>query len=241
MNKQNHLYPTDFFRLVWITSALLFLYLPFIQAQDTVVKRNDEKVIAKIIEVNQNDVKYKRFDYQEGPTFTVVKWELKYIVYGNGVKESFENISAPKLIETPIKDDLSFQPAGRFYYYKKQKLPEQSMLDIAWKLQDKKINLFIRKTEANKLTKNCFFVGGFIVGVAGLLTYTGVISNSSTGAVGRGPARAAQRAAREKRQRTGEAILLGGVGCELVSLVFNFKETRHAVMVVDLYNKTIHQ
>src|ERR1035437_4589629 len=164
MNKQNHLYLTNFFRLVWITSALLFLYLAFIQAQDTVVKRNEEKVIAKIIEVNQNDIKYKRFDYQDGPTFTVVKWELKYIVYGNGVKESFENYSAPinKVIESPA--DLSFQPAGRFYYYKTQRLAEQNMLDIAWKLQDKKINLFIKKTEANKITKNCFFVGGILLG-----------------------------------------------------------------------------
>src|ERR1035437_7676282 len=224
MNKQNHLYPTDFFRLVWITSALLFLYLPFIQAQDTVVKRNDEKVIAKIIEVNQNDVKYKRFDYQEGPTFTVVKWELKYIVYGNGVKESFENISAPKLIETPIKDDLSFQPAGRFYYYKKQKLPEQSMLDIAWKLQDKKINLFIKKTEANKVTKNCFFFGGIAFGVAGFLTYTGVISNSSVAAVGTVTSRAQRAKEKHQRQITGEDIVLGRVGCELISLVFYFRE-----------------
>src|ERR1035437_3586109 len=105
MNKQNHLYLTNFFRLVWITSALLFLYLPFIQAQDTVVKRNNEKVVAKIIEVNQNDIKYKRFDYQDGPTFSIVKWELKYIVYGNGVKESFENYPAPKVSESQIKED----------------------------------------------------------------------------------------------------------------------------------------
>jgi len=55
MNKQNYLYRKTFFRTTWITSVLLFLCLPFIQAQDTLVKRNEEKVIAKIIEVNQND------------------------------------------------------------------------------------------------------------------------------------------------------------------------------------------
>src|ERR1035437_1108886 len=110
MNRKN-----NFLRPVWITSLFLFASLTFIHAQDTIIKRNEEKIIAKIIEVNQNDIKYKRFDYQDGPTFTVVKWELKYIIYGNGVKESFENFSTPKAVEPPIKDDLSIQPAGRFY------------------------------------------------------------------------------------------------------------------------------
>src|ERR1035437_9810916 len=111
MPKQHYLYHNHFFRW-WITFVMLFLYFSFVQAQDTIVKRNEEKVIAKIMEVNQSDIKYKRFDYQDGPTFTVVKWELKYVVYGNGAKESFENYSAPlnKVVQSPI--DLSFQPAG---------------------------------------------------------------------------------------------------------------------------------
>src|ERR1035437_5511741 len=105
MNKRPPLCPNNFFQLTGITSVLLFIYLPLIQAQDTIVKRNEEKVIAKITEVNQNEIKYKRFDYQDGPTFSVVKWELKYIVYGNGVKESFENYPAPKVSESQIKED----------------------------------------------------------------------------------------------------------------------------------------
>src|ERR1035437_7416600 len=219
MNRKN-----NFLRPVWITSLFLFASLTFIHAQDTIIKRNEEKIIAKIIEVNQNDIKYKRFDYQDGPTFTVVKWELKYIVYGNGVKESFENYSAPlnKVVQSPI--DLSFQPAGRFYYYRTEKLAVQNMLDIAWKLQDKKINLFIKKTEANKVTKNCFFFGGIAFGVAGFLTYTGVISNSSVAAVGTVTSRAQRAKEKHQRQITGEDIVLGRVGCELISLVFYFRE-----------------
>jgi len=187
-------------------------------------------------------IKYKRFDYQDGPVFTVVKWEIKYIIYGNGIKESFENFTAPKAIEVPVKEDLSIQPAGRFYYYKRQRLPEQSMLDVTWKLQDKKINLFIKKTETDRVIKNCFFIGGILLGAAGVLTYSGIISTSSTSAaVGRGPARAAQKAARLKRQTTGTKLLLGGIGCELVCLVFNFRENTHAHLVVDLYNKNIRQ
>ena len=35
-------------------------------------KRNYEKVVVKILEVDPTEIKYKRFDYQDGPTFTIV-------------------------------------------------------------------------------------------------------------------------------------------------------------------------
>ena len=242
MNKQSHLQQFTFFRFIWMILLLIFSYLPAIHAQDTILKRNEEKIITKITEVNQNDIKYKRFDYQDGPTFTIAKWEIKYIIYGNGAKESFESFSAPKAVDAPTKEDLSIQPAGRFYYYKKQRLPEQSMLDIVWKFQDKKINLFINKTENSKVIKNCFFIGGILLGAAGILTYTGIISTSKpTAAVGKTAQRAAQRAARAKEQTTGKELLLGGVASELVSVVFSFRENNHAHMVVDLYNKSIQK
>jgi hypothetical protein len=239
MRKQQHLFFNHVFRLACITVVLFFLYTPIIRAQDTIVKRSAEKVIAKIIEVNENDIKYKRFDYQEGPTFSIVKWELKYVVYGNGIKESFENYSAPVNKVNASSVDISFQPAGRFYYYKTEKLPEQNMLDIAWKLQDKKINLFIKKTENNKVFKNCFFAGGLILGVVGFLTYTGVITTTSVASVGPTSAKAARRQYRKQLRQTGDNIALAGVGCELISLVFKFKEIHHAHKVVDLYNKAI--
>lgn len=242
MNKQSHLRQITILRFTWMTSILVFAYLPFVHAQDTIIKRNEEKIIAKITEVNQSEIRYKRFDYQDGPTFTIVKWEIKYIIYGNGAKESFENFSAPKAIDALTKEDLSIQPAGRFYYYKKQRLPEQSMLDIVWKLQDKKINLFINKTENSKVVKNCFFIGGILLGTAGILTFTGIISTSKpAAAVGKTAQRAAQRAARAKQQTTGTELFLSGTACELVSVIFSFKETNHAHMVVDLYNKSIQK
>ena len=55
------------------------------KAQDTIVKRNGEKVTVKLMEVNPNDVRYKRLDYLEGPLFTVQKQDIKFIVYANGI------------------------------------------------------------------------------------------------------------------------------------------------------------
>jgi hypothetical protein len=250
MFKDHLMLRANFFRLIrtLITSILLLLYLPSIQAQDTIVKRNDEKIAVKILEVNPGDIKYKRFDYQEGPIFTLPKWELKCIIYNNGVKENCDGYSAPITNgnEKSFKNDLTFQPAGKFYYYHDQKIAEQNMLDIAWKLNDKKINYLIRKTEKEKVVKNCFRIGGITLDAIGFLTFAGVFSaykykaNSST--VGNVQSiRAAQMADRAQRQRTGGCMILGGICCELASITFNIQETRHAHGVVDLYNKSILQ
>jgi hypothetical protein len=243
MFKNDFLFFSKMFRLIGITAGLILFHNTAIKAQDTIVKRNNEKVVAKILEVNPMDIKYKRFDYQDGPTFTIVKWELKFIMYGNGVKESFENCIAPPN-EGVFKRDVSIQPSGKYYYFKNQKILEPNMLDIAWKLQDKKINLAIAKTEKVRFTKNCLIVGGIALVTGGLLTAAGVFSppnpktNSST-IGGGGSSRRAQRAARTQRQQIGGYMILGGISCELVSIVFNINERKYAHIVVDMYNKAV--
>lgn len=56
-------------------------------AQDQIFKRDNSKVDAKIIEINQNEIKYKLFTYQDGPTIIVAKQEVVLIIYQNGVHE----------------------------------------------------------------------------------------------------------------------------------------------------------
>jgi len=234
------------FRIIRNSYLLCVLYIPSIYAQDTIVKRNQEKIIAKILEVNPDNVVYKRYDYQNGPTFTAAKWELNYIVYGNGVKESFEGFPLPSISGNlnPIKKDLYIQTTGKFYYYKSQKIMEEDMLDIAWKLNDKKINQMVNKTEQEKVIKNCFLLGGILVGTTGILTYTGVFSSYNnrinTSTVGKSR-KMALRLAAEQRRKLGGYLLLGGIASELCSVTFKLQETKHAHIVVDAYNKSLVQ
>ena len=238
----NSFFSEKHFRLIQIIFLILFLYPSIMKAQDTIVKRNDEKIAAKILEVNPTDIKYVRFDYQSGPTFTILKWELKYIIYGNGTKESFAEYTVPN--NTLTKSDLTIQPSGKYYYFKNQKITEQNMFDIVWKKQNTKINQVITKAEKIKFTKNCFLVSGIALGTAGFLTYTGVFSavnnrnNISTVGGARG-SRISQRVARQDRQRHGAYLILGGIACEITSFTFNIKEKKIANIVVDLYNKTL--
>ena len=72
-----------------ILIVLLWMSCTFIFAQDIIVTKQSEKIEAKITDVEQDFIKYKKFNYQEGPTYTIKKSEIASIIYQNGVVESF--------------------------------------------------------------------------------------------------------------------------------------------------------
>lgn len=59
-------------------------------AQDKLYKKNGDVVEAKVLEVNEAEIKYKIFTDQEGPTYTVDKDRLAKIIYQGGREETFK-------------------------------------------------------------------------------------------------------------------------------------------------------
>ncbi len=58
-------------------------------SQDIITKKTGEDISAKITEVTQTEVKYKKFDNLEGPIFSILKSEVLMIRYANGTKDIF--------------------------------------------------------------------------------------------------------------------------------------------------------
>lgn len=58
--------------------------------QDTIVMRDNSKLIAKVLEISTTEVKYKRFDNIDGPDYEVSKNDVSSITYSNGLKDMFE-------------------------------------------------------------------------------------------------------------------------------------------------------
>lgn len=46
-----------------------FASMVCIQAQDVITKRNGDEILAKILEVNPTEIKYKRYDNPDGPLY----------------------------------------------------------------------------------------------------------------------------------------------------------------------------
>ena len=72
-------------------------------AQDIIVTKDAKRINAKVTEVNVDNVRYKNFDNQDGPVYTLLKSEIASIVYQNGQVDTFASESSKPVVpnQTP--------------------------------------------------------------------------------------------------------------------------------------------
>jgi len=150
-------------------SIIFTLFISSFFAQDTIFKRNNDKVIAKITEITATEIKYKRFDNQDGPLYIDRKGEIKMIVYSNGMKETFEEEKAiPPQNQSVAKVDNTIEDLERKYRYHGTYINQPRMQKILLDTKDKKImGLVAQAKDARKME----FIGfaAIPLGVAALL------------------------------------------------------------------------
>jgi hypothetical protein len=76
------------FLIIGLSSNLIF-------GQDIIVKQNGEEIKSKILEITSETIKYKEFDFQDGPTRNISIMNVFMVIYENGKREKFtttENI-----------------------------------------------------------------------------------------------------------------------------------------------------
>lgn len=59
------------------------------QAQDKILKKNGSSIACKIIEIGTEEIKYVPSDNLTGPTYSIAKDKIKFVVFANGKKESY--------------------------------------------------------------------------------------------------------------------------------------------------------
>ena len=72
-------------------------------AQDVIVTKDSKKIDAKVTEINVDDVKYKRFDHLDGPTYSLPKSEIVTIIYQNGLVETFATEKPAQTTQTTVQ------------------------------------------------------------------------------------------------------------------------------------------
>jgi hypothetical protein len=82
------------------TTVFVFFSLVICFSQDVITKKTGEDIQAKILEVDQTNIKYKKFDNLEGPSFIVPKSDVLIVRYSNGTKDIF---TEEKTISTDVK------------------------------------------------------------------------------------------------------------------------------------------
>jgi hypothetical protein len=75
-------------------------------AQDIITFRNGDEVKAKVEEVGEETIRYKKFGNPDGPTYSVLISDIFMIVYENGFKDVFtEEKVAEEVEEVEIAED----------------------------------------------------------------------------------------------------------------------------------------
>ena len=84
----------------FLFSLLIGLLSNLIFAQDIIIKQNGDEIKSKILEITSETIKYKEFEFQDGPTRNINISDVFMVIYENGKREKFTTTESP----TPKKD-----------------------------------------------------------------------------------------------------------------------------------------
>ncbi len=86
-----------------VTVCLSFIFCTNINAQDKILLRSGDELNAKVTEITETEVKFKKFDNLNGPTHVIYKSDVFSIKYENGTKDVFNNsikVEVSELVES---------------------------------------------------------------------------------------------------------------------------------------------
>lgn len=69
--------------------SVLFCTVYTSYSQDVIIRNDKSELKAKVIEITEEALKYKRWEMLDGPLYTIAKKEVFMIVYENGTRETF--------------------------------------------------------------------------------------------------------------------------------------------------------
>lgn len=73
-------------------------------SQDTILMKNGDTILSKILEITKDEIKYKRSDIQESPYYSIMKSDVRKIIFPDGKYEEFRSISIPQVTSTYTAD-----------------------------------------------------------------------------------------------------------------------------------------
>ncbi len=77
-------------KLLILIPICLFYFVTFSSAQDMIFKADKTEVKAKVMEITDVSIKYKKWENQGGPTYIINKNDVFMIIYANGQRETIQ-------------------------------------------------------------------------------------------------------------------------------------------------------
>jgi hypothetical protein len=152
---------------------VLILFTSNCFAQDTIIMRNDQHIPCNIVEITPTEVKYKKWELNDGPLYIENKSLVSQIKYKNGFVDVFQEVQkAPvqpmkkaeddyvrdhkntktrddEYVKNPHRDKLTMI-GGNHYIYGEQRLNEAGMQRMLLSLNDPQINKEVKTAKVDK-------------------------------------------------------------------------------------------
>ena len=167
MNKTNLSIVMKVAQKIFLLFAIFYISATGAFAQDVIILKNGNDIQAVVSEIGTDEVKYKRFDNPDGPTYTLKKGEIFMIMYPNGSRDVFSEVSTPVSTPAPsagesVKTDLTFRNGGYVWQNEKKLSPEQVRLLMAG--NSEALNLYNSGRSLNIAAQVIIYPSAFFVG-----------------------------------------------------------------------------
>jgi len=222
-----------------------FFVSQFLFSQDTILKYSGESIVAKVLEISPLEIKYKKFDFQDGPTYIVKKEDVDWIRYAGGLKEHFERQSQPKP-STQNSTDYYGAPAtnnryapdnkitefGSRFRYNNGLITEREMQSILMNTRDKRIMGLI---ETSKQAHGMQYVGFVAIplGIAALVS----LSTASTATYNYQTNSYTKNPNQETYQVLALVCGMVAIACPIYSGISKHRRTQSNREAINLYNQ----
>ena len=121
-------------------------------AQDVIVKKDGSTIVSKVLEITSTEVKYKKYNNLNGPTYSLIKTDIQVINYENGTKEMFDSVQTP----TSQQSSTTFSPTVGTMITGEQGMSDSDLLRLVDKPKD-------LKAKCKKIRIAGWTIGGTLV------------------------------------------------------------------------------
>lgn len=204
-------------------------------AQDTIIKTSGDKVVAKITEITPAEIKYKRFDFQDGPSYIESKSSVKEIHFSNGMVEvitapqQYVN-TAPKTTNTvvglmPPPQNKKIELWGSRFRYNGYYMHENELHTMLLGTKDKRLINLVGKAKDAKSMQYIGFAG-IAFGIASYVFFIkSLLFNSSRSGL-----------YNQTDLTTSGLCLAAAITCPIISGVSKARRNQYNREAVRLYN-----
>ena len=89
--------------------------LPGLWAQDIIMLHDSTEIVARVLQVSPEEIKYRRADNPEGPVFILPTGDVLIVHYANGTSQTFNPSPPPMLGGADIRPDMRYRDYKKRY------------------------------------------------------------------------------------------------------------------------------